>query len=756
MLEARLGDRPWAVDLRTRSGPEGSSRSKLISGRVSGLSPLIAMQASGRREQQSRPRASGASFPDNESCGRHVAAVSEEDIPLPPEGGAGFFSDAPSAEAEPSKSGTPYRVLARKYRPRTFDDLIGQEGLVRILRRAFAVGRVAHAFMLTGVRGVGKTTTARIIARALNCTGVDGTGGPTADPCGVCPNCTAILADRHPDVLEMDAASRTGVDDVREIIEASRFRPMQARMKVFVIDEVHMLSRNAFNALLKTLEEPPAQVTFIFATTELRKVPVTVLSRCQRFDLQRVPQTMLAEHFARIARKEGTELEDGALALIARAADGSVRDGLSLLDQAIAQGASDTASVADMLGLADRGMVFDLLEAALHGQVASVLEIAGRAYARGADLGEVLTDLMDVLHLLSRIKALPELRDGLELPEMERVRGGAIVDHVGVTVLGRAWQLLLKGLAEVEMAPDRRQAAEMVLIRLCHASMLPTPDKLIRQLQEAPSGENTLPTGGRPALGGPPSQAQMPASGRAERTASVSSQTVSAPSAAPATGGGPSALLQRGRPVGQGSTALKVQQEQVQEIPPAPSPLRLATENGAPVPQQADGQSEAIPPMPRSWRELVALVRQQKAARLHGTLRHLGHLVEFAPPRLVLRIAGEDEEQKRQTFRGLTALLDELYPGYWQVLLSDEPGEPTLDEQGAEVVALHKDKAKQHPLVQAIMRHFPQAQIGEVRDHNLDDYGLPPETVVPLGEDVPSYFEFAPPDADYPDEDDFY
>lgn len=685
--------------------------------------------------------------------------MSEEEIPLPPESGTGFFAETPAAEAEPAQSSAPYRVLARKYRPQTFDDLIGQESLVRILRRAFAVGRVAHAFMLTGVRGVGKTTTARIIARALNCTGVDGTGGPTADPCGVCPNCKAILADRHPDVLEMDAASRTGVDDVREIIEASRFRPMQARMKVFVIDEVHMLSRNAFNALLKTLEEPPAQVTFIFATTELRKVPVTVLSRCQRFDLQRVPQTMLAEHFARIARKEGAELEEGALALIARAADGSVRDGLSLLDQAIAQGASDTASVADMLGLADRGMVFDLLEAALHGQVASVLEIAGRAYARGADLGVLLTDLMDVLHLLSRIKALPELRDGLELPEMERVRGGAIVDHVGVTVLGRAWQLLLKGLAEVDAAPDRRQAAEMVLIRLCHASMLPTPDKLIRQLQDAPAG--SVPMGHAPAP-----QGQVSSSGGQGRVAPAggsASVSRSVPAQNSVHDAGPSASVQGAVPeagggtLQQGSTVLKAAPEQPV---PASQPLRLATENGTPVSQEKDepaSAGEAIPPMPRSWREMVALVGQQKEARLHGMLRHLGHPVEFSPPRLVLRLAEQDREQKRQVFRALTGLLDRLYPGYWQVISSEEQGEPTLDEQGAEIIALHQDRAKQHPLVQAIMRRFPQAQIGEVRDHTLDDYGLPPEEpIVSLGEDVPPEFEFAPPDADYSDEDEFH
>lgn len=695
--------------------------------------------------------------------------MSEEDIPLPPEGGAGFFSDAAPADAVPSEQKAPYRVLARKYRPQTFDDLIGQESLVRILRRAFAVGRVAHAFMLTGVRGVGKTTTARIIARALNCTGVDGRGGPTADPCGVCPNCKAILADRHPDVLEMDAASRTGVDDVREIIEAARFRPMQARMKVFVIDEVHMLSRNAFNALLKTLEEPPAQVTFIFATTELRKVPVTVLSRCQRFDLQRVPQAMLAEHFARIARKEGAELEEGALALIARAADGSVRDGLSLLDQAIAQGASDTASVADMLGLADRGMVFDLLEAALHGQVAPVLEIAGRAYARGADLGVLLTDLMDVLHLLSRIKALPELRDGPELPEMEKVRGGAIVDHVGVTVLGRAWQLLLKGLAEVEAAPDRQQAAEMVLIRLCHASLLPTPDRLIRQMQEA-SSSGAIQTEGRSGPQG--NAASSAAHGGGTAPAGGVSSSVSRSSVPRGQeGSGPSAFVQgAGTMAGgsdvvrQGSTVLKPQLDGPAPEPvPARQPLRLATENGTAVSARDEGPGpddggagEAIPPMPRSWRELVALVGQQKEARLHGTLRHLGHVVEFEPPRLVLRLAENDRDQKRQAFRALTALLDRLYPGRWQVVASEEQGEPTLDEQGAEIIALHQDKARQHPLVRAIMQRFPHAQIGEVRDHTLDDYGLPPETVVPLGEDVPPDFEFAPPDADYPDEDEFY
>jgi DNA polymerase III subunit gamma/tau len=437
--------------------------------------------------------------------------------PPPPPEGPGLFG---GTTQEPVQA-VAYRVLARKYRPARFDDLIGQAAMVRILRNAFATGRIAHAFMLTGVRGVGKTTTARIIARALNCTA---TGAPTADPCGVCPDCVAILADRHPDVIEMDAASRTGVDDVRELIEATRYRPVQARTKVFIVDEVHMLSRNAFNALLKTLEEPPPHVKFVFATTELRKVPVTVLSRCQRFDLRRVRVAELAAHFGRIATQEAVAVELPALDLIARAADGSVRDGLSLLDQAIAQadGAVTEAAVINMLGLADRGMVFDLFEAVMSGQPREALQITELAYERGADLGMMLQDLLELTYTITRLKSVPSLRDSQELPEAERTRGTALADRLSVPVLARAWQMLLKGVAEVETAPDRRAAAEMVLIRLCHVSDLPPPGDLVRRLGSASTQAAGAPVppssggGARAVAGGAP----IPALDTAPRLAS--------------------------------------------------------------------------------------------------------------------------------------------------------------------------------------------------------------------------------------------
>jgi DNA polymerase-3 subunit gamma/tau len=419
----------------------------------------------------------------------------EAGLPEPPAPeGPGLFGDPAPPDPVPAPVAKPaeqpgYRVLARKYRPTSFDDLIGQDVLVRTLRHAFAQGRVHHAFLLTGVRGVGKTTTARIIARALNCIGADGKGGPTADPCGVCPECKAILADRHPDVVELDAASNNSVDDVRELREALRFRASQGRQKVFILDECHMLSGAAFNAFLKTLEEPPSGVTFILATTELRKVPITIRSRCQTFALRRVPQDSLAQHFARICDKEAVTAEADALAMIARAADGSVRDGLSLLDQAIGQsGAAEVRAeaVRDMLGLADRAMIIDLMEALMGGDIAAALGIMDRAHELGADPLVILQDLAELCHLLTRFRAAPALRQDGSLPEAERVRGTALSQRLSVPVLGRTWQMLLKGIGELQLeGADRRAAAEMVLIRIAHVADMPTPGDLVKRLTEA-------------------------------------------------------------------------------------------------------------------------------------------------------------------------------------------------------------------------------------------------------------------------------
>jgi DNA polymerase-3 subunit gamma/tau len=404
----------------------------------------------------------------------------------------------------------PYRVLARKYRPVDFAGLIGQDALVRTLTNAIKTQRLAHAFVLTGVRGVGKTTTARIIARALNCVGVDGKGGPTIEPCGQCDQCRAIAEDRHVDVLEMDAASRTGVGDIRELIEGVRYRPTSARYKIYIIDEVHMLSTAAFNALLKTLEEPPEHVKFIFATTEIRKIPVTVLSRCQRFDLKRVDMEVMAEHFRAIAAKEQAEIADGALMLICRAADGSVRDGLSLLDQAIAHGAGKVSEeqVRDMLGLADRARIFDLFDAVMRGATAEALGLLSEQYAVGADPAVVLQDMLELTHWLTRLKLAPDQADTAGMAETERVRGAAMAAKLSMAALTRCWSMLLKGLSETRAAPQPLQAAEMVLVRLMFAADLPSPTEAVEALRGAPHSG-----GGAPLPSGPGGGGAMAAAG---------------------------------------------------------------------------------------------------------------------------------------------------------------------------------------------------------------------------------------------------
>ena len=432
-----------------------------------------------------------------------------------------------------------YRVLARKYRPTTFADLKGQEALVRTLSNAFAQGRVAHAFILTGVRGVGKTTTARIVAKGLNCLSAD---GPTVDPCGTCANCLAITEDRHVDVIEMDAASRTGVDDIREIIEGVRYKPVSARFKVYIIDEVHMLSRNAFNALLKTLEEPPPHVKFVFATTEIRKVPITVQSRCQRFDLRRLSAPDLIDLLGAVAATEEVTVEDEALALIARAADGSARDGLSILDQAIAMAheAVGADQVRTMLGLADRAQIYDLFEAVMAGRLAESLELLAAMHAHGADPLVVLQDLLALTHWVTKAKTAPSALTEPGISELERTRGAAFAEALSVAVLGRAWQMLLKGVSEVQIAPQPMAACEMVLIRLAHLADLPSPGDLVKQLTEnaPPAAAPPSSSGGTPAgTAGTGDRANAAAAGdmaAARRRRAVAAETVPPPRRPPA------------------------------------------------------------------------------------------------------------------------------------------------------------------------------------------------------------------------------
>jgi DNA polymerase-3 subunit gamma/tau len=410
-------------------------------------------------------------------------------------------------EVPEKAAASPYRVLARKYRPQNFSELIGQDAMVQTLANAIQRGRIAHAFLLTGVRGVGKTSTARLVAKALNCVGPDGQGGPTINPCGVCEQCRAIAEGRHIDVIEMDAASHTGVDDVREIIDAVRYASVNARYKIYIIDEVHMLSKNAFNALLKTLEEPPEHVKFLFATTEVDKVPLTVLSRTQRFDLRRIPAEKLAAHFGEVSKAEGVEVEKDALRMIARAAEGSARDGLSILDQAIAHGGGTVTAeqVRDMLGLADRGRIRRLLEHVLGGDASATLADLDEAHDLGIDPGSLIRGLMEELHLATRTKAGATAE---ALPAEQREPAEKFADQLSWGQIHRVWQMLLKGLADVQIAPDPREAAMMALLRLIHAADLPDPATVLSRLSgevavaPAPAGASSKPAG---------STAQLPA-----------------------------------------------------------------------------------------------------------------------------------------------------------------------------------------------------------------------------------------------------
>ncbi len=587
------------------------------------------------------------------------------------------MSDTERQAKDAASTGTGYRVLARKYRPKDFTDLmVGQEPMVRTLTNAFETGRIAQAYMLTGVRGVGKTTTARILARALNYKTAD-IDRPTIDLREPGDHCQAIMEGRHVDVIEMDAASHTGIDDIREIIEQVRYRPVSARYKVYIIDEVHMLSTAAFNGLLKTLEEPPEHVKFIFATTEIRKVPITVLSRCQRFDLRRISASDLVGLFTTIAGKEGIEAEPEALAMIARAAEGSARDGLSLLDQAIAHGSGFVAAdaVRAMLGLADRARIVDLFGHVVKGDVSAALAEFNSQYEAGANPVVILTDLADFTHLVTRLKYVPDAADDPSLSEVERTKAAEFAQGVAVTALSRIWQMLLKGIAETENASRTAGAAEMVLIRLAHAAHLPAPEDAARRLAEFSDGNGSSRPSPSPSGGGAVSY-QGNAMARAVETP--------APRPTPSA---PVAILRSvpntqpdGQPVG------RIEQKPVE----APKPL-------VPVNSMAD---------------IAELASQKRDPKMKALVRTFVRPVRLEPGRLDVSLA---PGAPGTLLNELAVKLKEWTGIHWIVSLSREEGQPTLVEAEANAQKQRVADARQDPDVAAILAQFPGAKIIDVR-----------------------------------------
>ncbi|MFA6280837.1 MAG: DNA polymerase III subunit gamma/tau [Bdellovibrionales bacterium] len=558
-------------------------------------------------------------------------------------------------DTPPSTSATPYRVLARKYRPATFAELIGQEAMVRTLTNAIQSGRLPQAWMLTGVRGIGKTTTARIIAKALNCTGRDATAG-SIEPCNACDSCRAITEDRFVDVQELDAASRTGVDDIREIVDGVRYGPVAGKYKIYILDEVHMLSKNAFNALLKTLEEPPPHTKFIFATTEIRKVPVTVLSRCQRFDLRRIESAELAAHFTRLAGLEDVSADPDAIKLIAHAADGSVRDGLSLLDQAIALGNGSVilAEVKNMLGLADRGASLDLCRHVLLGAMEAALAGYDQMIKVGTDPLQILQDMAELVHRLTRAQILTgsgAMDDG---PEGEKQ---LLADLAGIKIpaLTRAWQILLKGIGETQAASQPAVAAEMALIRVAYAAELPPPGDLIKQLREqreaarGEGGAESAPSGG----GG---------GSKASRFGSISA--------------------------GSGSAMRSVQ---------ASEPMA-----------QTVAIAAAVNPMPQTFREVAELFATNREGGLYAELCRYVHLVRMAAGQLTIRV---ERGASAQLVSRLGQCLNEWTGQRWMIALVDEEGLPTLAQEDEAIVKGRHERAAANPLMQAVLLSFPEAKL---------------------------------------------
>jgi DNA polymerase-3 subunit gamma/tau len=550
-----------------------------------------------------------------------------------------------------------YQVLARKYRPETFADLVGQDAMVRTLKNAFAADRIAQAFIMTGIRGTGKTTTARIIAKGMNCIGPDGQGGPTTDPCGVCEHCSAIIEGRHVDVMEMDAASRTGVDDIREIIDSVHYRAASARYKIYIIDEVHMLSTNAFNALLKTLEEPPAHVKFIFATTEIRKVPVTVLSRCQRFDLRRIEPEVMIALMRKIASAEAAEITDDALALITRAAEGSARDATSLLDQAISHGAGETTAdqVRAMLGLADRGRVLDLFEAIMRGDASAALSELGAQYSDGADPMAIMRDLAEITHWISVVKITPDAADDPTVSPDERARGATLSEQLAMRVLTRMWQMLLKALDEVAQAPNSMMAAEMAIIRLTHVADLPSPEELIKKLQNS-SPPPVPPSGGTSGV-----------------SAGIVTNAQSNTMVTSASTGGPTASLGSAQPATKTVSAL----------------AHYAT-------------FDAVVDLVRSQRDVKLLVEVESCIRL----------VSYQPGRIEFTPTSDAPSDLSQRLGGA---LQRWTGARWAIILSNTGTAATITEDRTAAEGAIKAEAQQHPLMQAAIASFPNAKIIDIR-----------------------------------------
>ncbi|MFK0687166.1 DNA polymerase III subunit gamma/tau [Mesorhizobium sp. IMUNJ 23033] len=561
-----------------------------------------------------------------------------------------------------------YRVLARKYRPSNFSELIGQEPMVRTLTNAFASGRIAQAWMLTGVRGVGKTTTARILARALNykTATVD---QPSVDLAVLGEHCQAIMEGRHVDVIEMDAASHTGIDDIRDIIERVRYAPVSARYKVYIIDEVHMLSTQAFNGLLKTLEEPPPHVKFIFATTEIRKVPITVLSRCQRFDLRRIDASALVAHLTSIAGKEGIAVDDDALAMIARAAEGSARDSLSILDQAIAHGsgAVSAEAVRAMLGLADRARIVDLFEHVMKGDVAAALAEFRNQYDTGADPAAVLTDLAEFNHLVTRLRFVPTALDDASLSEDERRRGTDFAGTLSVRVLSRTWQMLLKGIPEVQSSNRPVSAAEMVLIRLAHAADLPTLDEALKSLEGAAAVPNSAPrSNGAPAN--------------------------------PGNGGGASAVAQTRMPTtGGGAQTMRLVETEPMPAAFVPAPEPVAEAPAVPVKSLAD---------------IAALADTHRDIAFKVLIKRCVRLVRIEPGRIDVSLT---DDAPKMLLNELTTKLRAWTGRNWLVSLSKETGGQTMAEMESTKRENAFLDAKSDPTVAAILARFPGAKIIDVR-----------------------------------------